>query len=555
MRLISKIHIKGFRSIKDAVISDIGNFTVLAGLNNSGKSNLLRALNAFFNEETDINQKINIKNDFYKFYKKRKKEIMISITFNLPEKFNFRKGLESVAEYLGREFTISKIWTLDQENPQYMLNEDKIPQEDYDKINKINIFLRLINFRYIPNRVLPIEVIKNQREALRDVFLRRLRGKAKEAPEIFDKINDISEKFIKDINNHFKNIFPDTDKISLATPTSWKDIAFLFGYKILSGGVEIDDIYQGSGIQSILMFETFHLIDKDNYKQFGWRQASIWAIEEPESSLHSSLEVVFSKYLSEVSNEQNNRLQIFATSHSEFIAQYSDNLIYTEKENNETKFIHYPDKKEGINKLAKSGISKWIHPLLYHPLDPIILVEGKYDYIFWKEALKYFRTKRSVEVTYLEKFDKGQGSGGAERIYSYIKNNVRAIKARPNNAPIILVLDWDQRNKDQKYHRLFQNNDPFKILIWPEEYLNPKIDESFKGIERAYSNRIIEKAIQKGAQISTIRTGNDEKWFCRKIQEVKRILNQIIEQEGLKENDLEYARGFIEQVLQEAGVL
>ena len=307
------------------------------------------------------------------------------------------------------------------------------------------------------------------------------------------------------------------------------------------------------------MFETLHLIDQDYYQKFGWRQASIWAIEEPESSLHSSLEVIFSKYLSEISNKQNNRLQIFATSHSEFIAQYSDNLIYTEKENNETKFIHYPDKKEGIYKLAKSGISKWIHPLLYYPLDPIIFVEGRYDYIFWKEALKYFKIKRSVEVIYLEEIDKDQGSGGADRIYNYIKNNVRAIKSRPNNAPIILVLDWDQRNKDQKYHKLFQDNDPFKILIWPEEYLNPKIDESFKGIERSYPDQIIEKAINKGANIQFIsdRSGNNRKYHCKREdwKKTKKIINQIIEREGLDEEDLQYAKPFIIQVLQEAGVL
>ena len=51
---------------------------------------------------------------------------------------------------------------------------------------------------------------------------------------------------------------------------------------------EIDDASQGSGIQSLLMFETLSLIDRDYFQKFGWRQAAIWAVEEPESSLHSS---------------------------------------------------------------------------------------------------------------------------------------------------------------------------------------------------------------------------------------------------------------------------
>jgi len=44
MQLIEKIEISKFRSLKDVKILDLGNFSVLAGLNNSGKSNVLRAL-------------------------------------------------------------------------------------------------------------------------------------------------------------------------------------------------------------------------------------------------------------------------------------------------------------------------------------------------------------------------------------------------------------------------------------------------------------------------------------------------------------------------------
>lgn len=39
------------------------------------------------------------------------------------------------------------------------------------------------------------------------------------------------------------------------------------------------------------MLETLLPIDQDYFQKFGWRQASIWGIEEPESSLHSSLEI------------------------------------------------------------------------------------------------------------------------------------------------------------------------------------------------------------------------------------------------------------------------
>jgi putative ATP-dependent endonuclease of the OLD family len=45
---LTAIHIQNFRSVKDTSINDIDDFNVLIGKNNSGKSNLLVAINAFF---------------------------------------------------------------------------------------------------------------------------------------------------------------------------------------------------------------------------------------------------------------------------------------------------------------------------------------------------------------------------------------------------------------------------------------------------------------------------------------------------------------------------
>jgi AAA15 family ATPase/GTPase len=47
VKLISEIEIEGFRSIRSTILSGLNDFTTLAGLNNSGKSNALRALNSF----------------------------------------------------------------------------------------------------------------------------------------------------------------------------------------------------------------------------------------------------------------------------------------------------------------------------------------------------------------------------------------------------------------------------------------------------------------------------------------------------------------------------
>ena len=49
MQLIQKIEIENFRSSVSVNLSNLSDLVVFAGANDSGKSNILRALNLFFN--------------------------------------------------------------------------------------------------------------------------------------------------------------------------------------------------------------------------------------------------------------------------------------------------------------------------------------------------------------------------------------------------------------------------------------------------------------------------------------------------------------------------
>jgi|GEM_PF-6256624 len=75
------------------------------------------------------------------------------------------------------------------------------------------------------------------------------------------------------------------------------------------------------------MIQTLALIDKDYYQQFGWKQASLWAIEEPESSMHTTLEAQVVSFLAQLSTESDGRLQIIGTTHSDLMLQSSDTIV------------------------------------------------------------------------------------------------------------------------------------------------------------------------------------------------------------------------------------
>lgn len=86
---ITRIKIKNFRSLVDAEIFP-ANYTVLVGPNDSGKSNVLRALNLFFNQQTDVGQSLVFDQDYSQkaiARANRAKQIEIELEFRPPSNY------------------------------------------------------------------------------------------------------------------------------------------------------------------------------------------------------------------------------------------------------------------------------------------------------------------------------------------------------------------------------------------------------------------------------------------------------------------------------------
>jgi len=61
---IDEIEIYSFRSIVNLKLKGLKDITILSGKNDSGKSNVLKALNLFFNNETDWKTQLDFIRDF-----------------------------------------------------------------------------------------------------------------------------------------------------------------------------------------------------------------------------------------------------------------------------------------------------------------------------------------------------------------------------------------------------------------------------------------------------------------------------------------------------------
>lgn len=102
---IRQIHIENFRSIQKVTLS-ASDLLIIVGKNDSGKSNILRALNLFFNEETNPGKGFDFKYDYNVFAPvkaKSPKEIIVRLELDIPDSYKANNGDFIVWERRWRE--------------------------------------------------------------------------------------------------------------------------------------------------------------------------------------------------------------------------------------------------------------------------------------------------------------------------------------------------------------------------------------------------------------------------------------------------------------------
>jgi hypothetical protein len=556
MITIQNIEISRFRSIRDATLSGLQDFSVLAGLNNSGKSNFLRALNLFFTGQPEPGVPFDLTRDYYRgeLSAKKRKNIRISVHFTLPKVFRFRGGLKSVEDLLGRDFKITKEWAFRQIASAIYLNNSVTPLSPEDAAKVIQ-FLALVSFRYIPNRVVPTEIIRKEQQALRDVLVRRLAKFRKQSEAVFKGLESTAETLVVAVSEDVKRFAPDIQKVRLATASSLADLAFQFGYKLEEGGVEMDENEQGSGMQSLLMFETLHLIDRDYFQQFGWKQAAVWAVEEPESSLNTALEARTAHFLSRVAKEQGGRLQIIGTTHSDLMIQYAGAGYYIEKVPIQGKGVESASisktPAELVAHSSRFGVSRWVNPVLLYPLDPLVLVEGKFDRDFLHQCFRALAVAHPPRIACLEDLKNDSSKGGVESLIAFIKENAEVIRARQSFAKVCVLIDWDSVGKIASFSSTFKPSDPFVPMAWDvsEANPNPFYAQNCKGVERFYPDSVLSAARVVRPDIFFTNPKGVTVVKKEETATLKKLLNDQVNM-GLKEVEVIYARPLIQRLLQ-----
>lgn len=280
---LRKIEIFNFRSIKNISIK-VSDLSVFVGTNDAGKSNILRALNLFFNDETNPNEKLiflidhNIHND----PNQRAKEIRVRLEIDIPDAYQKTNG-----EYIIWEKKWRKNGELLDAYDYYGVRETKGPRGgtalervEISPRSNMHTLLRNINFIYVP--------------AIKDAkYFNSLRaGIYKIIAEVAtDKFRISSGDFERSIAEHLEELTSEVSRSlgfesKLALP---RDLSHIFeSLDFLNESRSISLNERGDGVKTrhipiILKF----MADKVHtlHGRGAQPHTFIWGYEEPENNL------------------------------------------------------------------------------------------------------------------------------------------------------------------------------------------------------------------------------------------------------------------------------
>ena len=156
LHTIKRIEIQYFRSIYNIVIKEFSDLNMLSGKNDVGKSNVLKALNLFFNNRIDSKREFVFSENFNLLRRQQVRKNSIKGKQFIRIKVTFDRG-NSFEKTLPSSFSITKKWYRNDFFPSDVKNDIKYRMQSEGMIfnerrskTSLTMFLNKIRFFYIP---------------------------------------------------------------------------------------------------------------------------------------------------------------------------------------------------------------------------------------------------------------------------------------------------------------------------------------------------------------------------------------------------------------------
>jgi putative ATP-dependent endonuclease of the OLD family len=329
MRLI-KISINNFRSIQNCTVQN-GKISALVGENNSGKSAILRALNAFFNYQEE---EINFINGIHQY--SNQSLVRIKLTFeDIPEK-DYYIGITNNNELTLRmtySFKTKKRTLHNKLNGQYVLLYDDFITQIKEDITYVLIPPNRDQKAVIwgENALISIvlqEFLKKS-TSRRDTLTPRVKEVAKNLERVgLSKVEAAVERYYS-LNKNFKFRLNFDKQIDYSLLLN--DITL----EIEEKGLRYNITESGSGIQSLTIISLYRFLAEIRHNNI------ILGIEEPEINLHPQTQREFIKSIKDNYSGSSNEVQIIFTTHSAVIVdqlEHNEIILFRKIEDSQRGF-------------------------------------------------------------------------------------------------------------------------------------------------------------------------------------------------------------------------
>jgi len=228
---IKRIKIRNYRSIASLDV-DVANLTILVGENDVGKSNVLRALDLFFNHDRRTGRDLDWLRDYSTLAPTRKNradEIKIELRIALPESFSTRKDV-----------VWTKVWRAEGIHFDGFIHYDKSKVKPRSKIAS---FLRAMQFDYVP-AIKGEDYFQHLMACLYDMLQQNVQS----------AVRDASSSFTDTINKNSKGILQEIEeKLGLSStielPANLRELFGQLEFTSTAGEHEVGLSQRGDGIR------------------------------------------------------------------------------------------------------------------------------------------------------------------------------------------------------------------------------------------------------------------------------------------------------------------
>lgn len=323
MNFLKKLVIQNFRCIRQEVVIDLNQATYLAGANNSGKTAFLAAIKCFFDTESFKSGDLNKTEFSAKKAGFNTSEISIEFDLNLVEGKVRKKRL---IDKFGDRLLVKKLITY-REASNTVNVEYKIQGaifEFFDKLDKdVQDVLGAVSISYIHPQEGSDLLAKAQ-----DKFKKRLFHNWGRHASVSDQLKELQKQWSElrrtantylsaTLTESLKNFWPGSSTV-IDLPENIEEIVAISDISFRSSILlpEVTLTSQGTGAQSIVLYQTHYLLDSDRSLHRGF-YVPIWLLEEPESFLHADITVKLGNLLA--SQQWLGSIQMIVSTHSPII--------------------------------------------------------------------------------------------------------------------------------------------------------------------------------------------------------------------------------------------